>query len=51
MVVPRASGRLRKWGVQGLSPDELGIEPAFLQELFVGPRLEKKGGRWSPDQL
>lgn len=48
--VPRAPGRLGKRGIQGLSPDELGIDPAFLQELFVGPRLQRKRGRRSPGQ-
>lgn len=45
MAVSGASGRLRRWGIQGLSPDELGIEPTFPQELFMGPRLEKKEGQ------
>lgn len=51
MAVPGATGRLRRWGIQGLSPDELCIEPTFLQELFVGPHLERKRrGRWLPQR-
>lgn len=42
MVVPGASGHLRRWGIQGLSPDKLSIESTFPQELFMGPRLERK---------
>lgn len=42
MVVPGVSGCLRRWGTQGLSPDELSIESTFLQELIMGPLLERK---------
>lgn len=45
MVVPGASGCLRRRGTQGLSPDELGIEATFLQELLMGPLLERKEGQ------
>lgn len=45
MVAPGVSGCLRRWGTQGLSPDELGIESTFLQELFMGPLLERKEGQ------
>ena len=48
MLVPKDLGRLRRRGVQGLSPDELRVEPALLQELLMGPHLQRgRGGRWS----
>lgn len=43
MVVPGVSGCFRRRGSQGLSPDELGVEATFLQELFMGPFLEEEG--------
>lgn len=44
-MVPGASGGPRRWAIHGLSPDELGIEPTFPQELFMGPGLERKEGQ------
>lgn len=47
--MPEDLGRLRRRGIQGLSPDELRVEPALLQELLMGPHLQRgSGGRWSP---
>ena len=40
-----APGRLGGRGIQGLSPDELSVETAFLQELFMCPRLRRKEGQ------
>lgn len=41
VAVPGAPGHLWSWGIQGLSPDELCVQPALLQELFMGPHLER----------
>ena len=49
MLVPKDSGRLWRRGVQGLSPDELRVEPALLQELLMRPHLQKgRRGKGSP---
>lgn len=48
--VPGASGRLRSRAIQGLSPDELRIQPAFPQELLVGPHLQGRRGDGQPTQ-